>query len=365
MPNDSGLDGGELGAAHRREAGEHQVGDFGIGLAQDQVAGRRAAGRRRRPPRRRPPRRGASLLAAVAATSASRQKVRRSMPGIFAERRRDAAGDDQPVERLDADQRDRGVDRGHRALAAEERGVGQAQHLGAQHRILRERLADLARVDVGVVQRGDELLDDARDGRQLDLAGGDVVDEVGALHDLADRLGRRRAAKLGRQRERRDVGGASFFDGLHRFAALLAARCLVSHRHLRAATARIVLAAPERPAAFARGPLDQLDAAARAGRPPPLALEGDAQQRFLLLRLACGDQAQQAVDVVQADAVAGGELARVGAEVGGRHELAAGDAVLGHHAAQLAHFLDADLPAHPLLALDDARRRVALGVVLE
>jgi hypothetical protein len=66
---------------------------------------------------------------------------------------------------------------------------------------------------------------------------------------------------------------------------------------------------------------------------------------------------------VQADAVAVGELARVAGEVGGRHELAARDAVLCHDASQRAHLLDADLPAHPLLALHDAHRRVAVAVV--
>ena len=137
-----------------------------------------------------------------------------------------------------------------------------------------------------------------------------------------------------------------------------------AERHPRFAAARVVLATPERAAAFARRPLDELDAAARAGRPPPVAVEGDGQERLLLLRVARGDQAKQPVDVVQADAVAGGELARVGAEVGGRHELATRDAVLRHDAAQLAHFLDADLPAHPLLALDDRDRRIAIGVVL-
>src|SRR6185295_15049678 len=70
-----------------------------------------------------------------------------------------------------------------------------------------------------------------------------------------------------------------------------------------------------------------------------------------------------AVDVVQADAVAAGELASIGGEVGGRHELAACDAVRGHHATQRAHLADADLPAHPLLALDDADRSAAVVVV--
>jgi hypothetical protein len=35
---------------------------------------------------------------------------------------------------------------------------------------------------------GDQALDDARDRRQLDPAGSDVVDEVGLLDDVADRL---------------------------------------------------------------------------------------------------------------------------------------------------------------------------------
>src|SRR6187397_975542 len=100
---------------------------------------------------------------------------------------------------------------------------------------------------------------------------------------------------------------------------------LRAHRHLRLAAASEVLAAPERAPALPCRALDELDAAARARRPPPLAFEGDAQQRFLLLRMTRRDQAQQAVDVVQADAVALGELARVGAEVGSRHELAAND----------------------------------------
>src|SRR5215218_9861694 len=91
-------------------------------------------------------------------------------------------------------------------------------------------------------------------------------------------------------------------------------RLLQAHRHLRLAAAHEVLAAPERPPALARGALDELDAAARARRPPPLAFEGDAQQRFLLLRVTRRDEAQQAVDVVQADAVAVRELACVGAE---------------------------------------------------
>ena len=51
------------------------------------------------------------------------------------------------------------------------------------------------------------------------------------------------------------------------------------HRHPGPAAARKVLAAPELAGAFARRPLDELDAAARAGRPPPVALEGDLQQR--------------------------------------------------------------------------------------
>jgi hypothetical protein len=122
-------------------------------------------------------------LAAVAAISAVAPEDAQVDARNLLERRRHAAGDDEPVERLDADQRDRRVDRRHRALAAEERRVRQAQHLRAQHRVLRQRLADLARVDVGVAQRRDELLDDARDRRQLDLAGGDVVDEVGRASD--------------------------------------------------------------------------------------------------------------------------------------------------------------------------------------
>ena len=186
------------------------------------------------------------------------------------------------------------------------------------------------------------------------------------------KLGRRTAPSAG-------FGARSFFIGSSVYAGVYATvgrpppssapplrafgAMLEAHRHLRPAAARIVLAAPELAAAFARRPLDELDAAARAGRPPPVAVEGDAQQRVLLLRIAAGDQAKQPVDVVQADAVGVGELARVGAEVGGRHELAARDAVLRHHAAQLADFANADLLPHPLLALDDADRRIAARVM--
>src|SRR6188508_3013708 len=87
---------------------------------------------------------------------------------------------------------------------------------------------------------------------------------------------------------------------------------LEAHRHLCLAAAHEVLAAPERAPALARGALDELDAAARARRPPPVAFEGDAQQRLLVLRMTRRDQAQQAVDVVQADAVALGEIACIG-----------------------------------------------------
>src|SRR6185369_8027494 len=104
---------------------------------------------------------------------------------------------------------------------------------------------------------------------------------------------------------RRDRAGRALADsGAH-------ARAL-AHRHLRRAAADVVLAAPERPAALARSALDELDAAARARRPPPLAGERDVEERRLLLGSSRRDQREQAVDVVQADAVAVSELARVG-----------------------------------------------------
>jgi hypothetical protein len=83
----------------------------------------------------------------------------------------------KPVERLGADQRHGSVDRRHRSLAAEERGVARRNTLA-----LSTGSCDSARRSCGCRHRSRSAAMSCcttRNRRQLDSAGGDVVDEVG------------------------------------------------------------------------------------------------------------------------------------------------------------------------------------------
>src|SRR5688572_1162619 len=117
--------------------------------------------------------------------------------------------------------------------------------------------------------------------------------------------------------------------------------------------ARIVAAAPERPAVRGALARDHLHRARRAGGGLEVALRRHLEKVERFFRLERADLAEELGAVDEADLLLGGEVARFLGELARGHQHAFADVCGGHHAAQLAYLLDPDPVGVPWLALHD------------